>query len=274
MRVINSAQMEEVSEKEGVFDRVSRSISRSLASKDVIAQESVLNALQRVLDNRYYVLQNVNLEGMEEPIPLVVVGPSGVRVIHPSGIKGVFRAKEDVWEKLDDRFHRFQLARPNMLAQTKFMATALGASLKSQELDLDSIEPVLIFTDPGTHVDAVRPAVRIVLADALERFVAGLVQSQGLFDEADVDRIAEAVLGQAPPPQKKESLIPERDFFSFQDLPEDKPRKISRVIVDKSEPDFLKRIPFSRRQWAILGMLALFNIIILTVLVGVVLLWG
>ncbi len=39
------------------------------------------------------------------------------------------------------------------------------------------MEFVLVFTNPSIHVDSVRPIVRVVLCDALERFIISISEA-------------------------------------------------------------------------------------------------
>ncbi len=64
----------------------------------------------------------------------------------------------------------------------------------------------------------------------------------------------------------------ERDAFSFLDLPEEGAQVRKKVIVDRSEPPVFQSIPFSKRQWLLIILLVVVNIIILTGLVIFVLL--
>jgi hypothetical protein len=271
MRVIDRSALVEAENKAGVLTRAVKSLERSWTKKDAEAQEAIVAALNKVLDNRYVMLRNVTLEGPDVPIPLILIGPPGVKVIYPSTLKGVYRAREEIWEELDDRTQRFTVARPNLLTRTALMARAIGTYLSSNGFELPEVEPVLFFSDPGVHVDSVRPVVRVVLSDAMDRFIANLTQSRVVLDVDDIQNIVKAMVGDIPLVNSYQQL-PERDAFSFQDLAEERPlRPTKRVVIDKSEPAFLKGIPFTRRQLFFLGLLTLVNIIILVALVVLVL---
>jgi len=272
MRVLDNSTQDRAGKKPDVLNRARSRLSQSWSQKEAHAQEVVINALQKVLDNKFVMLREVTLEGPDIPIPLILVGPSGVHVIYASTLKGVLRAKEDVWEELDDRTQKFSIARPNLLTRTLLMARAVNAYLAEHGHKLPEVEPVLFFSDPGINVETTRPVVRIVQMDALDRFVAGLLQSQTNLEPEVVQKIANALAGDQVDLGQK-PMIDERDAFAFQDLPPDKPQSLTpKVVIDSSEPGFLKRIPFSGRQWLVLGLLILVTIIVLVAFMILILL--
>jgi hypothetical protein len=271
MKIVESSQLAESSKEPGVLDRARETLNVSWLKKQATAEDIFIAALNRTLDNKYYLLREVTLDGLDFPVPLILISPSGTHVIFPSNLKGIYRAKEDVWEVLDEHNRRFKAARPNLLTATERMARALDDQLEAQGYELPATEPLLFFSDPGIHVDTQRPVTRVVLADALERYVAGLLQKQSVMAPETVQKIVRSLVGEVPLTNVQK--IPEHDAFSFLDNDEEQPPKPSKpkVIVDQSEPDFLERIPFNRRQWLILGMLLVVNIIILSALVVFVL---
>ncbi len=178
------------------------------------------------MDNRYVILRNVQLEGLDIPIPLILVGPTGARVIYPSASRGVYRARGETWEQMDDRAQVYRAATPNLISRTQLMAQAVSAYLTGRDMPLPEVEPVLMFSDPGTHVETVRPLVRVVLVDGLERFVAGLLQSRSYLDKENVQKIV-VLLTQLSGLDLDASPYPERDAFTYAD--EKKPSQLSTL---------------------------------------------
>jgi hypothetical protein len=270
MKVVDHSKLTTAGQSPGVLTRALKTLSSTLLDKDSEAQDAVINALDKVLDNRFVMLRNITLEGTEIAVPLILIGPPGIRVIYASSSKGVFRAKENSWEQLDDRSQRFQMARPNLLERASLLSRAVDTYLASNGYHVPASEPVLFFSNPGVHVDSTRPNVRIVLTDALDRYIATYAQSVAFMEQEQVLEIAKAFVGDVFSGSGTQ-LVPEHDAFSFQELPEEKPvRPSPLVLVDRSEPQALKKIPFSSRQWIFLGLLSLLNIIILTVFVAMV----
>lgn len=271
MKVIDQSELKTAGQSPGVLTRALKSLGTALLEKDSEAQDTVINALNKMLDNRFVMLRNITLEGLEVSIPLILIGPPGIRIIFASSSKGVFRVKENIWEELDDRTKRFRVVRPNLLERTSLMARAVDTYLASNGYHVTASEPVLFFSNPGVHVDATRPLVRIVLTDALDRYIATYAQSVGFMEQEQVHEIVKTFVGDAFSTNNAK-IVPEHDFYSFQDLPEEKSERPAPVLViDRSEPRVLKKIPFSSKQWIFLGLLSLLNIIILTVFVVMVL---
>ena len=235
------------------------------------AQEAVIASLEKALDNRYVMLRNVTLEGLDIPIPLVLVGPPGVTVIYPSPARGVFRAKGDVWEQMDARQELYRPSSPNLLTRTELMAQAVAAYLAEKLAAESEVEAVLFFSDPGIHVDAVRPSVRIVQVDGMDRFVAGLLQTPIYMEKEEVSKIADVFVKSMGISERETSPYPERDAFSFQEEAS-RDTLLDRLPRGEGVVRSLNKIPFSGRQWFLLGCMGVVDIIILVAFVILVLL--
>jgi hypothetical protein len=145
------------------------------------------------------------------------------------------------------------------------MAQAVAEHLKAQKIDPPPVEPALVFTDTGVHIEMARPAVRIVLIDAIDRFIAGLLQAPVMLSKEEVQQSTNS-LAKALGMDEERSLYPERDAFSFSD--ESAARSKGPTIADRlprgeRAVSTLNRIPLSNRQWLILGCLVAINILIL-----------
>jgi hypothetical protein len=245
------------------------------------AQEIFVNLMAEALDNRFFLLSNLSLPGQGKPFPLLLIGPTGLWAILPTGITGFFRANENAWERLDEKKQAFEPSRPNLVVQINGWAKALGEALVNLGIQSLPIEPVLFFSDPAAHVDSTRSAARIVLADGLPRFLTGLFQAPVVLEKEGLRQLVIAIAGE-------ESLEPShagldiRDDFSLREKkapekPVQKPPEApSRLAtMSREEPEIVRRvsrlIPFTRRQWIYLALLLLLTMIILIALVFVVL---
>jgi hypothetical protein len=271
MKVIDGTQLNRIGDKGWTLDRARERLARSWNQKEFEAQDLVAAALQKALDNRHFLFRNLTLEGPDVPIPLILVGPLGVRVIYASVAKGVFRARDDAWEELDNSTQAYKPARPNLITRVGLMARSVQTYLANHGQAVPDVEPVLFFLDPGVHIDLNRPSARIVLVDALDRFAAGLAQAPTML-EADV--IQNVINAFVPPPVEGGEAAPEvRDAFSFQDMPKPKPaRKAPSLNLEIKEPSFFQKLNFDRRQWTLLAILVAVNILILVGLVMFILL--
>lgn len=252
-------------------------VARSLPP-DHQAQETVIAIMERTLDNRFTLLRNVTLEGMETPLPLILIGPPGIQVIYTSSLRGIYRARGDEWDQMDDRQEQYRPALPNLVIQSQQMAQSLQAHLlarageSARNLSQSPVEALIVFTDPGIHVDMVRPSVRILLIDALERFLSNLAQSPPRMEREEIHKYVELL---ARPPKGEAQMTPIRDAFSFADefqKHEKADSKVFRLPSGERAVSLLNKIPFTNRQWFILGLLVLINIIILVGFVILILL--
>jgi hypothetical protein len=241
--------------------------------RDTQAQDVVVNALNRMLDNRYYLIRNATIEGLEIPIPLILVGPPGVWVLYPSALKGIFRAKGSDWEKMDDHRQTYSPAKPNLVTRATLLGTAVGTYLSDRGYAQYKIEPVLIFTDPGTHIETVHSAVRMVLMDALDRFVNSLIKSALIISWKE-GQVLVNILSKEANLEESEPLEPERDAFSFID--ERQPPKLPEISIplpkDEKVVKAFKRVPFTSRQLLLLGLMIVVNILLLVGFVVLILL--
>lgn len=157
------------------------------------AQQGVTQRLLKALGDEHVLIRNQALPGSDIVIPLILLSPQGVRVILPTPIRGIYRAKLDEWLVFDGGSRRFKRVRPNLQGAALTMASQLLRFLKGQGYPLPEIEAVLIFTNPRTHVDTARPSVRIVLADAVDHFASNLQQFPAIMDTEDIAAVLESL---------------------------------------------------------------------------------
>lgn len=225
------------------------------------AQETILAAFQRMLDNKFTMLRNVELEGVSITVPLILVGPSGVWVLYPSALRGVYRARGDVWEKMDNRQQNYKPSGENLLARTAQLAKAVEAYLIACGVRDVQVGAGLMFTNPGIHVEIVRPIVRVVLIDALDRFITSILQGRLLYDREEVENIVNLF---ANPPAKAQKPVGEVEAEPVE-LPKVRRRVVNKESLERIDSTFSKveKLPFSSRQWLLLGLLIFINVIIL-----------
>ncbi len=237
------------------------------------SQDDIVSSLEKLLDNKYVLLKQVTLEGLKMPIPFVLVGPPGVRVLYPFVTRGIYRAQGESWEKMDDRQQKFKASTPNLVNRARLLSRAVGKFIASRGYDLAEAEAVLIFPNPGTHVDSIRPSVRIVLADGLERFTTGLVLSPVVLDREDIQKIVNLFVSSMGIEEEQPKL--ERDAFSFADeSPPRGPTLEDRLPRGERAVSLLNKIPLTSRQWLLISLLVIVNIIILVALILFVLISG
>ena len=272
MKIIDCRQHAKSPGKAAGLGRALGNISVPFSQQTLRAQDKVVQVLQRILDNRFNCLREVHLAQVEQTIPFILVGPTGVWIVQVSEAKGVFRAFEDKWEELDTRSKKYRPGKPNILTETVRLAQIARADLLVAGISEIPLEPVVFFADPGAHIDTTRPATRIVLLDALERFGMSLLNAPPALEPQIVEKIVDCLCGSAALPKANSKLMEEHDVFSLRELQENQPVKSPRQgkpVVH--EPGFVKKLQFSRRQWFLLVFLLFLTIIILVALVLVVL---
>ncbi len=242
-------------------------------SVDTEAQEIILAAFQRVLDNKFTMLRNVAVDGSPNTIPLILIGLSGVWVLYPSALRGVYRARGDAWEKMDSRQQTYKPSGDNLLTRTERMADAVRAYLAGHGVRDAQVGSALLFTNPGIHVEIVRPVVRVVLIDALDRFITGILQGRLLYDREEVENIVNLFTN---PPAKTQKPPEEAEPKPVDSRPDELSdlKKASLERLERIDSTFSKveKLPFSSRQWLLLGLLIFVNVIILVAFVLFILL--
>jgi hypothetical protein len=162
------------------------------------AQQAVTKRLLNSLGDEHVLVRNQVVPGTEVIIPLILLSPQGVRVLVPTPIRGIYRAKLDEWLTFDGGSRRFKRVRPNLQGLALNMSVQLLRFLKGQGYPLPEIESVLIFTNPRTHVDTARPSVRIVLADAIDHFASNLQKFPSIMDGEDIGAVLDSLATPKP----------------------------------------------------------------------------
>ena len=268
---------------------------------EIQAQKVVMDNLSRALDRTYTLLRNVLLPGLGVKIPMILVGPPGVYLLYVTHLRGMYRAKGDSWGIVEGS--SFRPARINLLTRASRLARALQVYLQRQGYEgLPHVEGVLLAADPGLHVDSVRPIVRVVLRDALERFAVSITQARVILSQEAVLEITNRILHPRPvQPQPPEPVSvaeaepapaePARPAFEtaesqpwsakglgFEFREEAQPESAAETPVEPaplpawSHPPSQtrpasrpRRARFTCKQWAVLAVFAMIEIVILIV---------
>ena len=233
-----------------------------LGASGAQVHQAILERFQRGLDNRFTMVENFTPEGQSKPVPFILVGPHGITVLNLNSEKGIYRAKEENWLEMNKSTRHYAMARVNLIKQTQAMAQAVSDYLSQQGQFVPEVTPVLIFSDPGVHIDANRPAIRLVLADGIDRLVSSFLQGADVLKPVAIkgiidlfDRIAHPI---APVP------VREDDFFG-KDLGLTEKSKTShpRHPAQVKMPSFLSNNRFTRSQWILLAFMLVLNILLL-----------
>jgi len=167
------------------------------------AQDHVVAVLNRQLGRDFTLLRNFTLPGTEVMYTMILVGPLGVYVLNVTNERGVFRAKGNEWGTMEGE--RFVPARENILKATVRLVALVKKYLEKQELGDIPVEGAILAANPGLHVDSVRPAVRIFMFDALDRFAVSAAQARPVLAH---DVLTKTLARLQKPMQKKPVVSP------------------------------------------------------------------
>lgn len=247
------------------------------------AQTAVTERLSKSLPNDFTLLRNVLIPSTGLIASMILIGPQGVRALMATPVRGMFRAKGEEW--LAQTSRGFHNSNPNLQQRAAATADVVLQYLRDQGLGLPDLEPVLIFTNARTHVDAAHPRARIVMADAIEHFAANLLQAQAIMDTEDVQVVVNALLkaktaepepapAPAPParPQPRpRPAAPARTALPLGPIPEGAPLAApgpfgleSRAVPARGDR-LRRRLKLSRRQWVLLVLLLAGEVLIVVV---------
>jgi hypothetical protein len=241
------------------------------------AQNDAYEKLSKTLGREHLAIFNLPLPDTTITIPMLLLSPQGVRVILPSPLVGVYRAKGEAWMKYGGgRTRRFSPVRPNLQSRVLMMAQSVLTYLQEKGYALPEVEAILLFTNPKTHVDTSDPEARIVQADAIDHFAVNINQFQAIMNQDDILELSEVLTKPTrPKPESEPEPVPE---------PEPEPRPVDPIELPQESADEMdaafgssasaltprkerslkpSRFPFSRRQWILLIILVFFELMIL-----------
>lgn len=187
--------------------------------QDVQAQRALTEKLRQVFDNTYTLISNVTVPGVTLPVPLVLIGKTGVWILYVTTVKGIFRIKGDNWYKLDEKNESYRSSRPNLVRRTLLMSRAIIEYLKEKGYFLDENEAVLFLSHPGVYVDAPESPVRLVQSEGIEGYTSSVKDGNMVLDATEIQHITE-ILTKARPAKTKRSgdlrsLTPPSEMVGF-----------------------------------------------------------
>ncbi len=172
--------------------------------REIEAQKALIPVLGKVLDRNFTLLVNLTPPDLGATIPFILVGPTGVYVMTVTAMVGEFRAKGEQWGSVSGDVYK--PLKPNLLTRTERMARAIQLYLQRQGYtDLPNVEAVLLCADPTTNVDSMRPIIRVIMRDALERFGTTIAQGRVVMNPESVFAIVNRLQNPPPPPKAAET---------------------------------------------------------------------
>jgi hypothetical protein len=243
--------------------------------QEINAQKTVIASFGKVLDNSFTLLRNVTLAGLGATIPIILIGPTGIYVLYVTPLRGMFRAKGDAWGTFEG--YNFKPARINIIVRTVQMGRAVQVYLERQGYPSSTpIDAVLLATEPGLHIDSIRPIVRVVLRDALEHFAASVAQGRVVFSAETVHDILDRILNPHPAAEEQpapltlqaEQAAQSGALATTGELLSPEGGYAAPLTLGQPEPAApTKKLSFSTKQWAFLIVFFIIEIIVLILFV-------
>lgn len=237
------------------------------------AQKRVIAQLDRMLDKGFVLIRNFTLPEVEIVIPMILIGPGSLSVILVSPIKGEFEAKGAEWNTVTNG-----VAAPasrNLIELLVKLTRAFQKYLDVNKIGLPfQAEPVLIASDPGATIEAVRPLVRVVRSDALKQFASTVNQAAPALRAEQILSAADLIVEPSPRvqvPPSAEETAENRPLSRAQAIFKagENPTAASNAAVpppaqaNKAKPAAKKSRGISGRQMILLVVLGFFECCIL-----------
>jgi hypothetical protein len=273
MKILDKSEFRDPEGKIGFQNRLQGTLRYGFEWASLMAaQDQVCRRLEHTLGDEFVVLRNLNVPGISDPVPMILIGPQGVWLLSPSAKTGIFRAKDSEWLRYDSRNQAFKRLKPNLQAAVIGMSQTVLHFIQAQGYGLPEVHPVLVFTNPRAHVDTARPTASIVMADAVDHFANGILQGQPIMDAEDIHMLVEAL---TEPPSREDA--PSAPVSAAVDLPA--PQSWEQTGTSGLEPT--RKVRLKKRpkryagmtlvQWAVLAVLTLTTLAVVAAMAALVL---
>lgn len=254
--------------RKGSFQKLIDQIGQllSIANPAEVAEDAIIARFMQGLDNSFFMLRDLPIEGTDQTFPPILIGPTGLMLLNVSLARGFFRAKDESWWEMSKTAHRFSPGRPNLIKQSQEYAQRLAGQLDKHEKSHPGVVPVLIFANPGVHIETSTPAIRIVRMDGVDSLLSNLRTGEEVLATNEINSLADA-LEIIVNPNKVVPMEEEEDFFGRDLLgPEEKsPPRLPKIKLptNLSLPQVDEKFKFTPRQWLILEVLMGLTIVVL-----------
>jgi hypothetical protein len=282
MRIIDRSSFRDASGQISFSTRLQAVFKEGLGwQAEVQAQEDITRRLAKIFGDDYVLVRNCLIATSNDPIPLILIGPIGVRVMMTTALRGTFRAKAGQWMMLAGS-GTFKGAHPNLASRLRLFEDALRRFVTSKGINLPEGEPVLIVARPETYVENIKTPLRIVLADGVENFATSLMQLRPILSPAVVEDIVHALGGPtvetAVPEEPVRAAVPVLPRSMAPTVPAAVP---VAAVEAEAEPDAstmpavpadkrVRRGGMGRKQILLLVVLGLANVCVLGALAWIV----
>jgi len=169
------------------------------------AQKAIVTFFDRQLEKGYTLIRNMTLGASGIVVPIILLGPAGIYVIHVTYLRGRFEARGNAWN--EEAGDSYKPAEVNLIQRTSRMANAVKAFIERQGVKVPvPIEPVLISANPGLHIESVKPAIKVMMIDGIKSFVSGLSNGTPVLRAEAVHEFTERIVNPRPPRKSAASV--------------------------------------------------------------------
>ena len=198
MKVIDKTPLQNDKGEIGLVERIQGTLKYGFSwYPELEAQKLIITQLDRALEKGFVLIRNFTLPGIEIIEPIILIGPPGVYIIYATPLSGFYEAKGDQWNTVSNG--RGTPAPINLMSRAARLAKALQVYIERQGVSLPNpIEPILMASSPAMHVDSMRPAVRVVMSDAVKQFAASLLQARPVLQTEFIHDLADRIVNPRP----------------------------------------------------------------------------
>jgi hypothetical protein len=171
------------------------------------AQKAIVAFFDKQLEKGYTLIRNMTLGASGITVPIILLGPTGIYVIHVTYMRGRYEAKGNSWNEASG--NGYKPAAINLIQRTARMANAVKVFIERQGIKLPvEIEPILIAGNPGLQIESVRPAIKVMMIDGIKSFVAGLATGRPVLSVEAVHEYVERIVNPRPPKKEAPAASP------------------------------------------------------------------
>lgn len=216
MKIIDKTPLVNEKGELGLLQRVQGSFKYGFSwPMELEAQRAIVTFFDRQLEKGYTLIRNVPLGASGIVVPLILLGPPGIYVIHVTYLRGRYEARASTWNEASG--DGYKPASVNLIEQTSRLARAVTAFIERQGIRLPiTVEPVLIAANPGLHIESVRPAIKVVMIDGVKSFVSNLQSSPPILKLDAVHEFSERIVNPRSP-RKEAAAVQARAAWEEQD---------------------------------------------------------
>ncbi|HIE58291.1 MAG TPA: hypothetical protein EYP88_08685 [Anaerolineales bacterium] len=224
---------------------------------DIAAQEDFISILEKDADQRFSLLRNYPLKEVDVRVPLILIGPPGVLVISFCRKRGLYRARENQWLEMSGK--KFKPAKENLIRRTQLYARAVQKVLQEIGHPDVNVDGLLAGMHPGITIDSQNPAVRALQLDALRYWSTRFTQEPPALSSEKIYQIVADLIELATKDEKAET---EQEAARQKAAHPPKPDKVKQALAPVE-----KRLNFTTKQWAILGLLMFGIVAVLSIFI-------